>query len=440
MTEHKVSDLTKELAVAFKKSGLDFGAHSVFSPSASSMWAYCSGSLIPNLFAKDSSGAEAAYGSVAHGVAEEWLISVIRPDHLLGETREIKKRGSDEVFSIQIDISMMDYVEQYVSWCINLPGVHFVETKVDFSDLTPLEKQTGTADHAACIPKKLVITDLKMGSGVQVFAKDNTQAIIYAYGFFRKYDELFDFETIVIRIAQPRLGHFDEWVITRTELLEWAKWIKNRAYAAWCKDALRTPGEKQCRFCKVKRECSAFAVFMTRLTDGVFDNLDDPITVDDMTALASEIDSGFFSISPIKLGALNTQQKAVILKYRGMIESWLKSIYDDLSIRCINGEKVPGFKPADSKTNRVFVDKAKAVEELEFYGLDDEVIRPRGMISPAQAEDALRKIGYKRKLIPNLLEPLVVKPEGKPVMVPDSDKRPEIKSLADQTFENLEEL
>ncbi len=207
MSDHAVHLVTKEVTAALNAAGKDFGAHSIFSPSGSSTWAYCPGSLIPNLFAKDSAGEDAAYGTVGHGVAEQWLKSGVCPTHLVGTT-EIIEEG-DQRFEIEIDASMLEYVGQYVDWCIYLPGTHFVETRVDFSDLTPLKKQSGTADHAACEFGTLTVTDLKMGQGVQVYAKDNTQAILYAYGFFRKYDELFDFQRIVIRIAQPRLTHFD---------------------------------------------------------------------------------------------------------------------------------------------------------------------------------------------------------------------------------------
>jgi len=440
MSDHKLNALTAELTAALRDAGRDFSAHSIFSPSGSSMWAYCSGSLIPNLFAKDSAGEDAAYGTIAHMVGETWLNDSRRPDHLIGTTHEVKKSGSDDTFKIEVDIQMMDFVEEYVSWCMYLPGVHFVETRVDFSDLTPLKRQTGTADHAACQHGVLTITDLKMGRGIQVFAKENTQAVLYAYGFFRAYDELFDFQRIVIRIAQPRLGHFDVWEISREDLLERAAWLRKRAYAAWCKDAERTPGEKQCTFCKVKSDCAAFAVFAQRLSDGMFDNLDDPITSSDMAALKDDLDGADFGLSPVGVGALNTEQKAKIMRYRSMIESWFSDIYADLDIRIKRGESVPGFKLVLSRTNRKFKNVERAAEELEFYGLADEVIHPRGMITPAQAEDALRKVGYKRKILPDLLEPLVTKPEGQPCMVPDNDKRQAIASIVDQSFDNLEEL
>jgi len=434
MSEHRISEITKSILASLKKSGRDFTQHSIFSPSASAMWAGCSGSLVPNLHVPSTAGEDAAYGTVAHGVGETWLKTGERPDHLIGTVEKVGE------FEIEIDDEMLSYVEQYVDWCICLPGMHFVETRVDHSDLTPLKNQTGTADFAACTPGELIITDLKMGKGVPVFAEGNTQGVIYAYGFFRKYDELFDFQTIRIRIAQPRLDNFDEWVISRDELLERAAWIKERAFAAWCNDAERTPSEKACKWCRVRSDCAAHAVFAERLIDGMFDNLDEPVTADDMSDLTCRLDKGEFSLQPVELSSLTVEQKAAMLSFRRMIESWFKELYDDLERRCINGETIPGHKLVTGRSRREFTSDTEAAEWLDELGLPDDVIRPRSMISPSQAETALVKRGYKRKELPGLLGKLIRKPPGSPTMVPDLDKRQPIASVVSESFDNLDEL
>lgn len=437
MTEHKLTSLTREITEALADIGKDFSAHSIFSPSGSAMWANCSGSLIPNLFAKDTAGEDAAEGTVAHGVAEQWLKDGECPEHLIGTVETITE--GDQSFDIEIDASMLEYVGQYVDWCIYLPGNHFVETRVDFSDLTPLKNQRGTADHAVCQPGKLTVTDLKFGKGVQVYAEKNTQALLYAYGFFRQYDDLFDFQTITMRIAQPRLDHFDEWTITRDELLEWATWLKERAYAAWCRDAERKPSSKACQWCKIKPDCAAYAVFAERLIDGVFDNLDAPITADDMTDFASRAKGGTLNLRPVDIGSLSVAEKAAVLPFRKMVESWFADIADDLERRAMGGEHIPGHKLVEGKSNRVFPDMERASEHLSMLGLPDDVIHPRGMITPAQSEKELTKIGYKRKQLPDLLNGVVMKPAGKPTLVSESDKRPALSSIVDDSFENLDE-
>lgn len=413
------------------------GGHAIYSPSSSKMWTSCSGSLIPNLFAKDSAGEDAAYGTVGHGVAETWFELGYRPSHLVGTIEKVVEPSA--TFEIEITNEMLDYVQEYVDWCIYLPGDHFVETRVSISDLTPIENQGGTADHAVCQPGELIITDLKMGKGVQVDAFENTQALLYAYGFFKKYDADYDFQKILIRIAQPRLHHFDEWEITREELLKWAAWIKERAYAAWCHDAERHPTIDGCKWCKIKSDCSAHAVFAERLLDGMFDNLDDNITETDMTKLAKKLESDSFTVNPVPVGRLTTAQMAKLLPYRGMIESWFKELYEETERRCLNGEKVPGYKIVEGRTNREFISEEKAIEHLEFLGLDREQLFKRKMVGIGDVEEQLRKLHYPRNTLPILLKSIVRKPEGKPTMAVDTDKRQSLSSVVDDSFGNVDD-
>jgi hypothetical protein len=413
------------------------GGHTIFSPSSSKMWSTCSGSLIPNLYAPDTAGEDAAYGTVAHEVAEGWLREGVRPKHLVGTVKEVVEPSTK--FEIEIDNEMLDYVEQYVDWCIYLPGDHFVETRVSISDLTPIDNQGGTADHAACEPGKLTITDLKMGQGIQVYAFENTQALLYAYGFFAKYDSTYNFQKILIRIAQPRLHHFDEWEISRETLLEWADWLKERAYAAWCTDAERQPSADGCLWCKIKSSCAAHAVFAMRLIDGVFDDLTLPITEPDMKKIADELDVGMLTVSPTPIGQLTTAQMASLLPYRKMIESWFKELYEETERRALNGEKVPGYKVVAGRSSREFMAENDVIEHLGLIGIDPENLYKRKLVGLGDVEEQLRKLGYSRKGIPDLLNPIVRKPMGKPTMAPDTDPRRALSSVIDDSFGNLDE-
>jgi hypothetical protein len=442
VSEHSIEKFSEEILTSLKQAGKDFTAHSIFSPSGSSMWAYCSGSLIPNLYESDNSGAEAAEGTVAHGVAERWLkdciernlpASACRPDHLIGTTEIIGE------FAIEITLDMLEHLYGYVEWCNVLPGVHFVETKVDFSDLTPIKRQRGTADHAACMPRKLTVSDLKYGTGVQVYARENSQAIIYGYGFFRLHDDLFDFEEIEIRIGQPRLNHYDSWTITRDELLEWAKWIKDRAYAAWCHNAARTPSLKACQWCKIKSSCAAHAVFIERLTDGIFENLDAEIGADDMNMLMDKLEDGTFELRPISVGLLTLEQKVKVTRYASMVKSWFDSITAELDKLALAGRTIPGKKVVEGRSNRMFPDIDNATNHLEFLGLEYDTIRPRAMIGITEVEAQLLKVGYKRKQLEDLLKPVVRKPAGKPTVVDEDDPRPAMVHPTDDAFDNLDE-
>jgi hypothetical protein len=425
MSEHRI-DLD---TLAAKLNG-----HSIFAPSSSARWLSCPGSLIPCLLVDDPAGEDAATGTVAHGVAEQWLKAGIRPSELIGTIEKVDEGHT--VYEIPITAEMLDYVEQYVDWCEYLSGDHFIETKVYFSDLTPLDRQGGTADHAACQYGVLTITDLKFGQGVQVFARDNTQALLYAYGFFLEYDWLYDFQQIVIRIAQPRLHHFDTWEISREELLDFTEFVKPRAALAWTPNAPRVAGEKQCQFCAIKGTCPALLLAAEKLTEGVFEALDDEVTEEAVESLRERLR---IDAQPTIVSALDmtTGDLSRALLWRKTVEGWFKAVADELYRRLDLGEEVPEWKLADGKNKRDWSSEQSASGHLTFLGLDDDDIFERSMISPAKAEKALVEQGYKRKQLPQLLDPFVTKTRGATTMVRASDKREAI--ATGSPFGNLDD-
>lgn len=408
------------------------------------MWAYCSGSLIPNILLKDRGSPEAAEGTVAHGVGEEWLKTGVRPSHLIGTIeRVIEGDGDDQiVYEVEITEEMLEYVRLHVDWCRFLDGDHFTETKVDFSDLTPIPKQKGTADHAACMPQKLVVTDLKYGVGVRVFAKNNTQAVLYAYGFFIEYDWYYDFEEIEIRICQPRLDHFDTWTITREELLQWAEFLKERAHLAWRYGAPRSPSEKACQWCKIKSDCKAHAAWVEKITSDGFDDLDTEIDDELMQDLVDKLDSGgTFAEKLSPINELTLEHKAEIFKRRDAVVKWFEAIGRDLNQLLREGEEVPQWKLVRGKRRRYFASEKKARDVLSFAGLTEDEIAPRELASPAQAEAALVKIGYRRNQLESILGgDLVKRRDAGYVMVPSGDSRPTDDQIADDSFDDLDDL
>lgn len=432
MSDHgfDLSELTRRL-----------GGHSVFAPSASAMWLLCSGALIPNLLAVDNAGIDAAYGTVGHGVGERWLLTGYRPDDLVG-TVEIVDEGHEK-FHILIDDDMLDHVERYVDWCENLPGVKFVEQRVDFSQLTPIPKQGGTADHIACMPGKMVITDLKMGKGVKVYATNNSQALLYALGSFYRWDWAYEFQEIEIRIAQPRLDHFDTWTVTREELLEFAEYVRERAYLAWQPDAPRTAGEKQCQWCKVKSTCANFAAYMAEFVEGAFEDLDGHMTDEQLQGFQDRLNDPFddFELKPVSIHTLNSTQMAQIIKMRRAVENWFKSLEDEIEKMLQAGQKVQGYKLVEGRANRFFNGGIAAADTLEMLtGVPAEKFLEKEVLSPAKVEVILKTYGFKGKRLEDVMsrDYLVIKPRGKPVMAPAIDRRKEITIGVDDEFEDLD--
>ena len=400
------------------------------------MWMGCSGSLIPNIMQKDSASKAAAEGTVAHAVAEEWLVSGFKPKHLIGTTRTIVE--GENSFEILIDEVMLRHVESYVDWIIFEEGDHFVEQRVRYSDLTPILDQGGTADHIICKPGELIITDLKYGQGIYVEVVGNPQLQLYAYGALRKFE--FDygrFDTIRMRIAQPRMDNMNEWVITREELMEFAKVARAAAHAAWKLDAPRTPSDDACQWCKVKSSCTALAVKVARITEGVFENLDSEVSINEMVAMKEKLDSGELNVNPIEVGLLTLEQKAGLYAYKNVITAWLDSIGTELYKRLSDGQPVPGYKLVTGRNTRHFSNEALAADHLGSLGLSVDEFSPRKFVSPAECEKVLLAKGYKRKDLPMYLGSIVASRAGNPTMVIESDPRPSLGNAGD-CFDNLE--
>lgn len=405
-------------------------AHSVFAPSGSHMWMTCQGSLIPNLLAHDQAGYDAAEGTVAHSIHEEWLKTGERPIHMLGNVDVV------DGHEITIDKDMMNYVEESVDRLIYMQGVQHVEQKVFFSRLTPIPKQGGTADFFACQRHKLLIRDYKHGKGVQVYAENNSQAMLYALGVFYKWDWLFDFQEIDIGIHQPRLDHFDYWTTDRETLLRFAQKVKKAAKAAWRLNAPLTPSEKGCRFCKVKANCPAFLKMADDITDQVFSGLY-KITSDEVAKPLEELRLGLFGPKLELPELLNTDDMARLIPFRGIFENWFSAMETELEQRALDGKPIPGHKLVESRSNREFVDEREAVAKLEEAGIPWPMLYSVKFKSPAQAEDMLRLTGMRKGQAVEFLSSVVRKPPGKPVLVPESDKRPVYASPDEGVFDDL---
>lgn len=468
------------------------GGHSIFAPSGSAIWLNTPGCLIPNVLAEDSAGEDAAYGTVGHEVGEQWLkaiqqeleggeggfvrgdpelIDFCEPRHRLGEVVIVEERFA--TFEITIDQEMLDYVRQYVEWVVPLPGQHYVETRVDFSDLTPIPNQGGTADHAVCEPRTLTITDLKMGRGVRVFAERNTQLMIYAYGFFRMWDWAYDFEKIVIRVAQPRLEHFDTWECSREELLVFAEFVREQAHAAWRIGGPRKPGW-WCKkaFCKVQGTCTAWLNWLEDSVDDVFVDESgscmvceglgcdacqrEKITIDedgvisgvaytaeDMEVTSKALVTGKLDLTPRRDPAeMSTEALAKLLPFRSNVERFFELVERELESRAIDGEDVPGFKLVPGrKGRRSWVDANAAQAELVAKGVDMLELLKTELVSPAVAEAVVRKaLGLKKKEAEALLDSLVTRPPSRQTLAPVSDERPALENPADDVFEDVSGL
>ena len=99
--------------------------------------------------------------------------------------------------------------------------------------------------------------------------------------------------------------------------------------------------------------------------------------------------------------------------------------------KALSGTKFTGFKVVEGRSNRKYADEtavAKAVEDAGYEPYEKKLL---GITAMSQA------LG--RKKFEELLGGLVYKPPGKPVLVPESDKRPAINTAINDFKENEED-
>lgn len=370
--------------------------HAKLSASGSSRWLACPGSVKAEQGLKERSSPSSYEGTCAHELGELVLING-------GSCFDWVGKNLIENNEHTVDQEMAEYVQQYVDYVKSFDGEHAYEQRVDFSDWVP--EGFGTSDAIVLQGDTLHVIDLKYGKGVQVYAENNPQGLLYALGAYSDYAMICNIKNIIIHIVQPRLDHIDDWRITLDDLLKWGEWASQRAEMCLDPDAPRIPGDSQCLFCKAKATCPALyeQTKSTILSD--FEEIDSP--------------------SP---ETLTDRQLKAAMDAKKLILSWLDAVEQHVKER-VETDGFPGYKLVAGRSLRKWGDDEKAEQVLS--NLLGENAYTQKLISPTQAEKAL---GKKRA---NEVADLIIKPEGKPTLVPESDKRPSI-TTSEKDFEDFD--
>ena len=114
-----------------------------------------------------------------------------------------------------------------------------------------------------------------------------------------------------------------------------------------------------------------------------------------------------------------------VLKAKRVLTDWMDAVMAQETSDLMAGAAPMGFKLVEGRSNRTWVDEEAALKLLNNHLTIDE-LRPRAdLISPAQAEKALKGRELSTKF-ENKLQGLITRPEGTPTLAPEDDKRPAI--------------
>jgi hypothetical protein len=373
-------------------------AHSIFGPSSAHRWLSCPGSIMAEKDIPEQESEYALEGTLAHKLAEICLSNGKRPIEFVGQALLINKEWV-------VTPEMADCIEEYVDFIRTLGGNQEYEQMVDYGEYVP--GGFGTADVIVTSDSILRTIDLKYGKGVKVDAEENPQGMLYALGALIERAAFQSFDTVAITIYQPRLDHISTWETTPDRIYEFGRYAGERAKLAMAKKPKRIAGESQCRFCKAAPNCPALQTKTELALLTEFDNL--TIT------------------EPPPPKTLQDDQLSFILHNKTLIETWLKAVEDHVTNRLMTGEVFPGWKLVHGRSVRQWADPEVAEKVLRAYL--SEAAYTKKILSPAQAEKALGKEDKKK------IEELIVKPDGKPVLVPEDDARAPIQLITASDFD-----
>lgn len=374
-------------------------AHAKLSPSAAVRWINCPGSVaLSELCPPPGSSDYADEGTLAHAVAEAKIQAHCLPDSdgavLLQKTFGTAEKS--QFWCGEMDEATDYYTDQVMEiYCEGLKRDMATELLVEqrFSLDEWVPGCFGTSDAVVISGSTIEVADLKYGKGIRVDAAGNPQLRLYGLGAATLFGELYDFETVRMTIIQPRLDHVSTEELSLADLKAWAEeTVKPAAEAALGKDAPLACGD-WCRWCPAKATCRKRAEENLKLAQYEF--ADPPL------------------LQPDEIGD--------ILRQAEELQKWAADVQAYALEQALQGEHFDGWKLVAGRSNRRYADEVKVAEKLRSAGWEDAMIYERKLLGLT----AMEKLVGKKKLTVMLGE-LIVKPEGKPVLVPQSDKREEI--------------
>lgn len=374
------------------------GAHALLSPSSASRWLNCTAA--PHLEADmpDVSSGFAVEGTLAHAYCAKKLktflgLSTEHEDKEIAELADYHTGEMDEYTDAYATI----VIEKYNAARAITPDAQLlVETRLDFSEHIP--DSFGTADAIIIADGTMDVIDFKYGKGVSVSAFKNPQMQIYALGAYDKFSFEYRIDRVRMTIIQPRIDNLSDYELSVSDLMAWTDEVLTpRAQEAFSGKGTQTPGD-WCRFCKVKSRCRALANQSLK------------------TALEKPDPQ-----------LLNPQELADVLPKLETIKIWLTGIEEYALHTALSGTAVPGWKVVEGRSTRKITNPTAVSDALSGAGIGHDLIyKPQELLPITELEKLVGK-----KQFAALCAQWISKPQGKPTLVPESDKRQAINTVED---------
>jgi len=388
--------------------------HALLSPSGASRWMACPPSARLEERFPESASSYAEEGTLAHALAEAVSSYNFRKYINAGITKaKLNKKLTEIQTSPYYDADMERHIDAFCKYVHEeylasratcKDAVIALEERLDLTEYIP--DGFGTGDVVIIADSLLTVIDLKYGQGVQVEAENNTQMMLYALGALSQYGHLYAIETVRMVIYQPRRDNISAWSLPASELLYWAETeLKEKASLAYDGAGKYCPGD-HCRFCKARAVCRARAEENIKLARYDFAPAD----------------------------SLSVEEIADILKIGEKLINWFGDISGHALNEALAGTEYPGWKVVEGRSNRKIAEEQAVLTALTTEGYTQEEVCSVKLKGIGDLEKLLGK-----EIFNENIGRYVVKPQGKPVLVPESDSRPALNSAAAAAadFENI---
>lgn len=382
--------------------------HAILSPSSAHRWLVCTPSARLEEQFPDTSSDAAAEGTLAHALSE---LEIGYALNNIGDQEYATRWNalSENAFYCG---EMQEHSEAFKSFVLEKfysagkSAFIFLEKRLDLTAYAP--ESFGTGDVIIIANGVLEIIDLKYGKGVPVSCENNKQMMLYAVGALKEYDYLYEISEVRMTIYQPRIDNTSTHIVSVDALMQWAvDELMPKAKDAFEGRGKFVPGD-HCRFCRARATCRALAEHNMKVAEYEFK---EPALLDN-----SEV--------------------ADLLGKADTVIKWLNDVGAYALDRAVNhDEHYPGYKVVEGRSNRKYGDEKAIVKTLHDKGYEDnKIMKPATLIGITDMEKLIGK-----KTFAELLNPFITKPEGKPALVPETDKRPAMDSAkaAIKDFEDV---